>query len=84
MCIRDRIGTKARFGHDVIGELQRRRRCDDRVAAMRDVGERTAMHEGRVVLERLHQVRLHRILEQHGHRAVGLEIAGIDLSLIHI
>ena len=76
------IGAEAGFGHDIVGELQRRRGRDHRVAAMRDVGERAAMHEGRVVLQRLHQVRLHGVLEQHGHRAVGLEVAGIDRRLV--
>ena len=49
---------------------------------MRDVGERAAMHEGRVVLQRLHQVWLHGILEKHRHGAGGLEVAGIDRTLV--
>ena len=72
------IGAEAGLGDDVVGELQRRRGGDDRIAAMRDVGERAAMDEGRVVLQRLHEVRLHGVLEQHRHGAVGLEVAGID------
>ena len=75
---RAEIGAETGFGDDIVGELQRRRGGDDRVAAMRDVGERAAMHEGRVVLQRLHEVGLHGVLEQHGHGAVGLEVAGID------
>ena len=43
---------------------------------MRDVGERAAVENGGVVLQRLHQVGLDGVLEQHGHRAVGLEVAG--------
>ena len=42
---------------------------------MRDIGKRAAMHEGRVVFQRLHQVRLHRVLQQHRHRAIGLDVA---------
>ena len=72
------VGAEAGLGHHVVGELQRRRRRQHRVAAVGDVGERAAVHEGRVVLERLHQVRLHRVPEQHRHRAVGLEVAGVD------
>ena len=49
---------------------------------MRDVGEGAAMHEGRVVLQRLHEVGLHGVLEQHRHRAVGLQVAGIDRGLV--
>jgi hypothetical protein len=66
------IGAEAGFGHDVVGELQRRLGRDHRVAAMGDVGEGAAVDEGRVVLQRLHEVRLHRVLEQDGHGAVGL------------
>ena len=76
------IGAEAGLGHDIVGELQRRRGGDHRVAAMRDVGEGAAMHEGRVVLQRLHEVGLHGVLEQHGHGAVGLEVAGIDRGLV--
>ena len=72
------IGAETGFGDDIVGELQRGRGGDDRVAAMRDVGEGAAMHEGRVVLQRLHEVRLHGVLQQHGHGAVGLEVAGVD------
>ena len=79
---RAEIGAEAGFGDHIVGELQRRRGGDHRVAAMRDVGERAAMHEGRVVLQRLHEVRLHRVLEQHGHGAVGLEVAGVDRRLV--
>ena len=31
-----------------------------------------------IVLQRLHQVRHQRVLEQHGHGAVGLEVGGLD------
>jgi len=43
---------------------------------MRDIGERAAVDEGGRTFERLHQVRRQRLLEQHGHGAVGLEVAG--------
>ena len=45
---------------------------------MRDVGERAAVHECRLVLEGLHQVRRQRVLQQHRHRAVGLQVARGD------
>ena len=41
---------------------------------MSDVGERPAVNECRVVFQRLHEVRLHRILQEHGHRAVSLDV----------
>ena len=69
------VGAEAGLGHHVVGQLQRRLRGDDGVAAVGDVGERAAVDERRVVLQRLHQVRLERVLQQHGHRAVGLQVA---------
>ena len=70
------IGAEAGFGHDVVGELERRRGRQHRIAAMGDIGERTAVDEGRRAFERLHQVGRERFLEQHGHGARGLEVAG--------
>ena len=72
------IGTKARFGHHIIRQLQRGGGRDDRVAAMRDIGERPAVDESGVVFQRLHKVRLHRVLQQHGHRTIRFDIARID------
>ena len=76
------VGAEAGFGHHVIGELQRRFRRQHRVAAVRDVGERPAVDEGRVVLERLHEVRRQRILQQHRHGAVAFQLAGADRLLV--
>ena len=76
------IGAEAGLGHHIVGELERGLGGDHRVAAMRDIGERTAMDEGRVVLERLHQIRRERILEQRRHRARGREILGGDGLLV--
>src|SRR5690606_14696928 len=76
------VGAEARFGDDVFAELQRGSGRDDRIAAVRDVGEGSAMDEGGVVLQRLHQVRLHRVLQKHRHRAVGLDVAAIDRRLV--
>ena len=45
---------------------------------MGDVGERAAMDEGRVALQRLHEVGLQRVLEQHGHGARRLEVGRGD------
>ena len=49
---------------------------------MSDVGERTAVHEGRIAFQRLHQVGHQRIAQQHGHRTIGLEVTGIDRLLL--
>ena len=70
------IGAEPGLGHDVIGQFERRLGGDHRIAAMRDVGERPAMDEGRVVLQRLHQVGRDRVLQQHRHRAGRLDLLG--------
>ncbi len=41
---------------------------------MRDVGERAAVDERGIVLQRLHEIGLERVLQQHRHRAVHLEV----------
>ena len=52
---------------------------------MRDVRERPAVHEGRLTLERLHEVRLDRVLEDDGHRARGLDpLGGHRLALVRL
>ena len=76
------ISAEPCSGHNVIGQLQRRGRGDDRVAAMRNIGKRAAMHKGGIVFEGLDKVGLHRILEQNRHRPIGLDIAAIDGAAI--
>ena len=72
------VGPEPGLGDDVVGELERGPGCDDRVAPVGDVRERPAVDDGGVVLQRLHQVRSESVLEQHRHRAVGLQIARGD------
>ena len=72
------IGTEAGFGHDVVDELQRGLGRQHRVAAVRDVGERSAVDEYGVVLQRLHQIGHQRVLEEDGHGAIALQLLGGD------
>ena len=72
------VGAEAALGDDVVGELQRDAVGDERVVAVRDVRERAAVHERGLALERLHQVRLDRLLEQHRHRAGRPQLLGGD------
>ena len=72
------VGAEPGLGDDVVAELHPDQVGDQRVVAVGDVGERAAVHEHRLPLERLHEVRLDRILEQHGHRAGGAEVLGGD------
>ena len=56
--LRAEVGAEARFRDAVIAELQGQLRGAHGVAAVRNVGERTAVHNGRRVFQRLHKVRL--------------------------
>ena len=56
-----KIGTKPGFGNNIVGQFQRRLRSNHRVASMRDIGKWAAMHKGRVVFKRLHQIGLQRL-----------------------
>ncbi len=72
------VRAEARLGHHVVAELHADQVGDERVVAVGDVRERAAVHQARLALERLDQVRLERVLEQHGHRAGGAEVLGGD------
>ena len=73
--LRAQICAEARLRHDVVAKLERRARCDHRVAAVRDIGERSAVNESRIVLKRLHEVRGKRLLQEHRHGALRVQIA---------
>ena len=72
------VGAETALGHDVVAELQRDAVGDERVVAVRDVRERPAVDERRLALERLHEVRLDRLLEQDGHRAGSAQLLRRD------
>eukprot|EP01036_Dinobryon_divergens_P042637 gene42637-56672_t len=80
--LRTQIRAEAGLGHHVVSELQARARGDDRVAAMGDVGEGAAMDEGGIAFERLHEVRLQRVLEKNRHRRRRLDVGGRDGLLV--
>ena len=63
------VGREARLRDHELAELERDPVGDDRVVAVGDVRERARVHEAELPLERLHDVRLDRVLQQHGHRA---------------
>ena len=68
------VRAEAALGDDVVAELERDAVGDERVVAVGDVRERTAMDERRLPLERLDEIRLERVLQQHGHRACGPQL----------
>ena len=68
---------------DVLAQLERDAVGDERVVAVRDVRERPAVDERRLPLERLHEVRLDRLLEDDRERACRLDVVGGDrLALV--
>ena len=70
------VGGEAALGDDVVAELHGDLVGDDRVVALGDVGERAGMDERGVALERLHEVRLDGVLEEHRHGAAGADVVG--------
>ena len=61
------LGTKVRaeasFCYHVVRQLHRSLGRDHGVAAVRNIGKRTAVHKGRVVFHCLYEIRLKRILQ---------------------
>ena len=76
------IGAKAGLGHHVLAQLERSLGGGDGVATMGDVGKRTAMDDGWVVLQGLHQVGLDRIFEQRRHGTMCLQVTGANGCLL--
>ena len=68
------VARESRLGHDDLAELEREARGDDGIAAVRDVAERPTVHECRRAFERLHEVRLDRVLHEHGHGAGRVQV----------
>ena len=69
--LRAQVGAEAGLGDHDVGQPQAGPGGHHRVAAVGDVGERAAVHEGRRALEGLHEVGRERVAQQRGHRAVG-------------
>jgi len=56
------VRAESRLGHHIIACFQSHFCRYDRIAAVCDIGKRAAVHKRRRMLERLDQIRLHRIL----------------------
>ena len=76
--LRAQVGAEAGLRHAVVAQRHGHARGHDGVAAVRDVGEGAAVHERRRAFQRLHEVRLEGVLQQRGHGALRLEVAGRD------
>ena len=75
---RPEVGSESRLGHGVIAEPHRSPCRDNGVAPVRDVCKRSAVNEHRRALERLHEIRLHRIAQQRRHSPGRAELGGGD------
>ena len=62
------VGTESCFRHDEVCKLQRKFRRHNAVAAMRNVGKRSAMNKDWRAFKRLNDVRLDRILKEQRQR----------------
>ena len=72
------VRAEAALGHHVVAELEADAVGDQRVVPVRDVGERAAVDQSRLALERLDQVGLERIFEHDRHRPGRPQLLGGD------
>ena len=70
------IGPESGLGDDIIGQFQPGLGGNDGAAAVGDVGKGAAMHQRRIVFERLHEVGLDGVAQQHRHGTMHIELAG--------
>ena len=76
------VGPEAGLGHHDVVERERGPGRQHRVAPVRDVGERSAVHEDRRVLEGLHQVGLQGVRQQDRECVLRLEVGRRDRHLV--
>jgi len=73
------VRAEARLGDDVVGDLHAHLIGDQASCCRgRCSANGPAVHQHRLALERLHQVGLQGVLEQHRHRPGGAEVLGGD------
>ena len=70
------VGSEAALGDHVVGQFQRDLIGDDGAVAMGDVSERPSVHEGRVMLQGLHERGLDSILQKDRHSTGTFQILG--------
>jgi len=78
------IRAETCLGHAVVAQFQRQLCGTERVAAVRNVGERAAVNQRRRMLQGLYQVRLEGILQQCCHSTVCAQILGINRIAVQI
>ena len=70
------VGAEPGLGDQVVAGVDADQVGHHRRVAVRDVAERPGVHEDRRVLQRLQQVRRHRVAHDHGHRAGTADVLG--------
>ncbi len=79
------VRGEAALGDHVVAELEGDAIGDEGVVAVRDVREGSAVDERGLPFERLHEVGLDRVLEEHRHRARRLHLfCGDRLALVRL
>ncbi len=78
------IRAEAGLGDQVVTQLLAGQVGDHRAVAVGDVAERADVHEARLALQRLDQVGLERILEQHRHRTRAAHLLGRDRCAVDV
>ena len=76
------VRAEARFRHHQVCKRETHAGRGDRVAPVRDVAEGPPVHERRSPLQRLHEVRVQRVLEEQRHGALRLQITGAHRFLV--
>src|SRR5690606_23282660 len=72
------VRTETGLGHHIVRKLEGGAGGDHRVTAMRDVGEGTAVDDGRVAFQGLDEVRGDGVLQEHRHGPFGLQLPRQD------
>ena len=72
------VGAESGLGDEVVAHVDADQVGDDRRVAGGDVAERPGVHQHGCVLERLHQVRLDRLTQDHRHRTGDLDVLSGD------
>ena len=72
------VRAEPRLGDEEVPAVDADQVGEDRGVAVRDVPERSRVHEHRRVLQCLQQVGLDRVAQDRGHRAGGLQVGGAD------
>ena len=78
--LRAQVRAETGLGDHHIAEGKRGSRCDQTVAAVRDIPEWSRVHQCRATFERLHQIGPKRIPEQERHGACSVQVARTDGS----